>query len=188
MAEGLRDSVLKFYKLYVRPWLDLIDVTRKLLRVLAVLHVPFARELDARLGRLQQWIERPFRILLAQINAITNIINRIVTLDGLLQRLTLIRSLARDYQYAWRAITEPYNRPVSEADRAAMRLALAAAMIAAGMPAALAMALITRGVEPKTPATIEANARAYLKTGDGVDAPLLNEMTLIWRNALRRQS
>jgi hypothetical protein len=90
----VRDNFLKFYKTVIRPWLDIIDVTRKLLRVLATLHVPFARQLDARLGRLEELIDKPFRLVLSKINEVIGIVNRIVTLDGLLQRVALIRSLS----------------------------------------------------------------------------------------------
>jgi hypothetical protein len=115
-------------------------------------------------------------------------VNRIVTLDGLIQRLVLIRSLARDYEYAWRAITQPYSRLLERKDRDAMNKALAAALIAAGFPEALALAIIAAGVVPTPAPTIESNARAYLRTRTGTNAPLLDEMTLVWRNALRRRS
>lgn len=107
----LRDNVLSFYRNYVRPWLDLIDVTRRLLRVLAALHIPFARELDRRLAKLESLIEKPFRLVLTKLNEVINAVNRIATLDGLLQRVALIRSLARDFKYAgniwWHTIHRP---------------------------------------------------------------------------------
>lgn len=112
----LRDNVLLFYKTYIRPWLDLIDVTRKALRVLNSLGLHWAGALDRRLGELETAIEKPFRFVLAKLNEIINIVNRIVTVDGLLQRVALIRSIERDYRMVWNSLTAPYRKPVTEAD------------------------------------------------------------------------
>src|SRR3954451_6353126 len=128
----LRDALLKFWSTYVRPWLDLIDVTRRVLRVLNSLGLHWAAALDAKLGALEDAIERPFRLLLAKVNEVINLVNRVVTLDGLLQRVALIRSLARDYKYAWQAMANPYWKPISAAERDRARTAEAprpAAMI-----------------------------------------------------------
>jgi hypothetical protein len=158
----VRDNFLKFYKTFIRPWLDIIDVTRKLLRVLASLHVPFARQLDARLGRIEELIDKPFRLMLAKINEVIGIVNRIVTLDGLLQRVALIRSLERDFIFAWRAATNPWQRLLSkdETDE------------------------IKRQQTGKPFATIVRDTQAYMRDRSGPNAPLLDEMTIIWRNYL----
>lgn len=111
----LRDNLLKFWKTWVRPWLDLIDVTRRVLRVLSSLGLKWAAALDKRLGELEARIERPFRLLLAKVNEVINLVNRVVTLDGLLQRVALIRSLERDMRYAWRAAVNWRVQPVDAA-------------------------------------------------------------------------
>jgi hypothetical protein len=104
----LRAELLKFWATYVRPWLDLIDVTRRILSTLASLGLAWAKKLDQELGALEQAIEAPFRYVLGKLNEIINVVNLVVTADGLFQRVALIRSLARDYQYAWKAVTQPY--------------------------------------------------------------------------------
>jgi hypothetical protein len=116
----LRDNLLRFWARFVRPWLDLIDVTRKVLRVLASLGLNWARELDRRLADIEARIQRPFTLLLAKVNEVINIVNRVVTLDGLLQRVALVRSLARDYKYAWNVIKSAYDEPLSDADKRAL--------------------------------------------------------------------
>jgi len=113
----LRDTLLDFWKRYVRPWLDLIDVTRRALRVLNSLGLKWAGALDAKLAELEDRIERPFRLLLAKVNEIINIVNRVVTLDGLLQRVALIKSIARDYRFVWDSITKPFRKAPTDADR-----------------------------------------------------------------------
>jgi hypothetical protein len=115
--QQVRKTLLDFWKTYVRPWLDLIDVTRRALRVLSSLGLGWARRLDAYLGRLEDKIQRPFMLLLAKVNEVINIVNRIVTIDGLLQRVALVRSLARDYEYAWRAIANPYRHAIDPTNK-----------------------------------------------------------------------
>lgn len=107
--QTVRKYVVDFWSTYVKPWLDLIDVTRKLLRVLSSLGLEWAKALDDRLGRLEAEIQKPFTFLLQQINTVIGVVNTIMTAGGLFQRLVLVRSLARDYQYAWQAIANPYT-------------------------------------------------------------------------------
>src|SRR4051794_6776298 len=98
---SVRDTLLKFWATYVRPWLDLIDVTRRLLRTLNALGLHWAAALDARLGAIEDAIERPFRLLLEKVNEVISIVNGIVDGFGLFQRLVYIRTLERDYVFAW---------------------------------------------------------------------------------------
>lgn len=155
----LRDTLLDFWKTYVRPWLDLIDVTRRVLRVLSSLGFRWARALDDRLGAIESAIERPFRLVLGKINEVINIVNRVVTLDGLVQRVALVRSLERDYIYAWRAAVNPWSKPLPAEDQKRRD---------AGRT--------TKGLPEVTADTI-----AYMQDRSGPSAPLLEEMTVIWR-------
>ncbi len=156
---NLRSTLLKFWATYVRPWLDLIDVTRKALRVLASLGLTWARELDKQLAALEEKIQAPFLYLLSALNQVINLVNTIVGADGLLQRVALIRSLARDYQYAWRAVTAPYDKPVDDATRQATNAAF----------------------HKRSPAAVQSAIEDYMTTGGGPLAPVLDEMADVWR-------
>lgn len=159
----IRDNLLLFYKTFVRPWLDLIDVTRKLLHVFSSLGLAWATALDKKLGELETAIEKPFRLVLSKLNEVIGIVNRIVTLDGLIQRVALVKSLGRDYKFAWRAISQPYTRAVTDDDRVQATTAL--------------------GVKPL--GQIESETRTYIRDGSGPRAALLDEMAIIWRKQLR---
>jgi hypothetical protein len=159
----LRDNLLKFWKTYVRPWLDIIDATRRVLRVLSSLGLRWAAALDKRLGDLEARIERPFRLLLAKVNEVINIVNRVITLDGLFQRVALVRSLQRDYKYAWNTIRNAYSVPLTSAARKD----------------------IAEKNEPRTAAHIDEAAVSYLQTGDGPNAALFEEMFTTVRNRVR---
>jgi hypothetical protein len=149
----LRAELLNFWKTYIRPWLDLIDVTRKILRTLASLGLTWARALDQRLGAIEDAIEAPFRFVLGKLNEIIGIVNNVITLDGLIQRVSLLRSVVRDYQYVWRAIVNPFVSSSGTPDEQHTRAALAT------IPAE----------------QVSANLQQYLADGSGPIAPAADE-------------
>lgn len=110
----VRDYVLAFYKRFVRPVLDVLDAVRQVLRVLEALHVKFAQQLDAAIGRLEALIDRPFRFVLEKLNEVINVVNRVITADGLFQRLALVRSLQRDVALVGRVLVNPLMGAPSE--------------------------------------------------------------------------
>lgn len=148
-----RDAFLKFYRDFVRPWLDIIGVTRRLLSVLAALHVPFARELDRRLAKLQEEIDRPFRFVLGKLNEIINVVNRVVTADGLFQRFAYVRSFARDYKYAWNVIKKAYEKPLTDEEKKKLE----------------------QKVKARTLKVIQQELDHYLRDGTGKDAAFIDE-------------
>jgi hypothetical protein len=149
----IRDEILKFYDKWIRPILDTIDIARKALRVLQALGVDWARKLDAELAKFQQAIERPFRELLAKVNEIVNLVNRVVTLDGLFQRLALIRSIERDIGYVVNTWHNSQSVPLTAEERRAALL---------------------RG-EYKTGEEIIRETQRYLDTGDGPRSETIDE-------------
>lgn len=158
----VRDHIIAFWKTYVRPWLDLIDVARRMLRVLGSLGLGWARALDAKLGEIADAIEAPFRALLAKINEVINVVNRIADVNGLLQRVALIRSMERDARYFARALHNWRRAPLTDADKQKTRTAL------------------TR----RSQAQIEAEFSALVARGEGPLAGLAAEMAVIWRKNL----
>lgn len=161
----VRDNLIGFYHTWVRPWLDIIDVTRRGLRIFAALGLDWARKLDAKLGQIEEKIDRPFRYVLGKINEVINIVNRVVTADGLFQRVALLRSLARDYQYAWNQFHSVFDRAITDPEKVAI------------------------DEKNKLP-TFTENLQAfeqYLSQGTGPDAPLIDELALDLLLELRRR-
>jgi len=159
----LRKRLNGFWKTYVRPILDIIDVTRRVLQLATTLHIPFAHAIDVALGNIEATIERRYQQLLGALNDIINLVNRVITLDGLVQRVALIRSLERDYVFAWRALTNSF---------VALRDVGAEHTEATQKRSDLAH-------------TVTADTRQYMRDGTGPRAAALDEMALIWRNYLR---
>lgn len=88
----LLGAVRHLYDTWLRPLLKFIDTTRQILRVLEAFHFKWAAAADAALGRLEGKLSAPLLLAIKQLNLVSNQVNRIVTLDGALQRVTLVRS------------------------------------------------------------------------------------------------
>lgn len=117
--DRVRAAVDRIYKRFIRPVLDAIGIARKVLRVFATLGADWAKALDRKLADLEERIDAPFRLLRAKLNEVINLVNRVVTLDGLFQRLALIRSVQRDVRYVMNVWWNAAHRNVSDAERAA---------------------------------------------------------------------
>jgi hypothetical protein len=101
-----RKWLLTFYDKVLRPILDTIAAVRAVLRILGKLGVKAAEKLDDALAGVEDKIRGAYLSLLSKTNEIIDVLNRIVTLDGLLQRVTLLNSLysyRRDWinQFYW---------------------------------------------------------------------------------------
>lgn len=97
--KDVRDTIKEIYKRFVSPILDIIDATRAGLRVLGDLGVEWARKLDAKLGEVEGIIQRNFVMLLGRVNQVIDILDSVVNVDRLFQRLPFIRTLDRDAGY-----------------------------------------------------------------------------------------
>jgi hypothetical protein len=152
-----------FWRDYVQPWLDVIDVTRRGLRVLGALGFEWAKRLDATLGALEDRITAKYLELVGYVNDVINIVNRVVTADGLFQRLAFMRTLQRDWVLAWKTLVAGYARPITAGERQ-----LADAKVAF-----------------KTQQQIASDVRAYMRDRSGPDAGLFSEMAAQWRKQLQ---
>lgn len=120
--QRVRRKILELYQKWLRPIFDTIDVIRRVLSVLSLFNVQWARELDAKLAQLEEKLLAPIRLVVTRINEALDFLNRVVTLDGLLQRYTLLASAARDIfriDDIWR---NAFSKPLTEEERLAAGL------------------------------------------------------------------
>lgn len=96
----VRERIRAFYNTFVRPVTDTIEFIRAVNRTLLVFHIDVLQKLDRTLQQVEQRIDEPFIWIDQKLNEITNWLNRIVTANGLFQRLTLVKSLAH-YAPSW---------------------------------------------------------------------------------------
>jgi AcrR family transcriptional regulator len=164
--QQLARKLRTFYRDYVQPWLDILDVTRRALRVLAALGVDWARTLDAKLGAIEDVIASRFLQIVGYLNDVINIVNRVVTADGLFQRLAFLRTLQRDYAHAWSIILNGFSKPLTAGDRDD----------------------ITKRTAAKPLADVRRDVGAYVRDGTGSDAALLDEVAGQWRKYVRGAS
>lgn len=113
--------IRELYTNYLRPILDIIDITRRGLRVLGSLGVGWARTLDQKLGAIEEQIQRRYLQVVGELNKVINIVNRVITADGLFQRLAHVRSIERDIREVSRAFANWRSHPLTEDDFKALR-------------------------------------------------------------------
>jgi len=159
----VRREILKLYERFLRPVLDTIDVIRQTLRVLAFLRLEWAKELDRKLAELEDRLLVPLRFALTKINQVIDVVNRVATLDGLLQRITLIGSLVRDAGHAWTVLYNARRGNVTLAD----------------------LSLVQSGGAAVSAAEVTLQIRDYLRTGSGDLAPYVNIGLATARQQLR---
>ncbi len=161
----IREEVLRVYNRFVRPVLDIIGAARRVLNLLGRLGLEWAKKLDRKLLELEQKIYEPIQFVLGRLNEIINAVDRIMTLDGLFQRLALIRSLERDVKYAARVLTNARTAPVTDEDRKQLM----------------------KKTELPTAEEIKQNTADLLTSDSGPYAPIVSELTAqiqIWLRAL----
>lgn len=90
---SLRQRLLDLYTRFLRPMLLVLQNIHRLLTILAVFHVGFARRLDAKLQALEGKFLQPFLTLLAYTNQLGNWINLIITANYLIQKPIWLASL-----------------------------------------------------------------------------------------------
>jgi hypothetical protein len=100
-VEKIRARVMAIYDHWFRPIFDAIDVLHETLQLLAMLRIEWARKLDAELLRIREELFTPIRLTMLRLNQAIDWINRIVTLDGTLQRITLLASLWKHAADSW---------------------------------------------------------------------------------------
>lgn len=117
----IRKELLKFYEKWVRPALDTIELARHVLKVFKKLGVEWAGKLDAKLAGVEDWIQDRFQYIYGKVNEVINMVNRVVTADGLFQRLALVRSITRDFAYIQDEWAKLVKKPKTEEELAAAR-------------------------------------------------------------------
>lgn len=118
----VRAWLLELYDKWLRPVLDVIALIRRGLRVLAALGLEWARELDRVLADVERRIDGAFRQVLSKINEVVNIVNRVVTADGLFQRVALLRSIERDFSILRAQFWEKQSRELEDWERRRLKL------------------------------------------------------------------
>ena len=159
----IRAELLKFYEKFVRPVLDTIELARTVLHVLGSLGIEWAKKLDAKLAWVEDKIDAPFRYLLRELNKVINLVNRVVTANGLFQRLALIRSIEREIKFVANEWWNVMHRPLTAEQETQLKTAAQVAKVDDVLPP----------------------MREYLETGNGPDRARIDEAVADLRIRLR---
>jgi hypothetical protein len=93
ILKGTLADITKIYQHWVQPVITVLDVTKKALGLLASVGVDWAKKLEDKITELENRIRAPFLLIVGKVNEIIGVIDRIVTFDGLYQRVMLFASL-----------------------------------------------------------------------------------------------
>lgn len=149
----LRDLVKRIYDVWLRPILAVIDTFRAFLKILEVFHVKWAQALDDKLALVERKLTAPILLIQSKLNEALNWINRIVTLDGALQRVALLKGLIDNADEAMNLFWTKLHHPITASRKAAYLTPVAA------LPVDGAVSTI----------------RSYLVDGSGADAARIDE-------------
>jgi hypothetical protein len=109
----VRRRIFEIYNKWLRPIFDTIDMVRRILGVLSLLHLDFARKLDEKLAALERRLLLPIQAVIRKINEAIDVLDRVIDLDGFYQRYTLIRSLLKYQRDALKVWWVSIHRPLT---------------------------------------------------------------------------
>jgi hypothetical protein len=93
----LSNLLRKIYSTFVAPILSLIDGVQRVLQLLELFHIQWAKELDQALQRLEDKLSQPLQLAIRFLNQIVNRVESyVLTADNLFQRVTHLRTFQRD--------------------------------------------------------------------------------------------
>lgn len=165
-ARAVRDELISLYKTFLKPILDALTLTRNVLDILAKLHVPFAAALDGYVTQLESWLTEAYLKVLREVNTVMDTLSGLFTLDGLLQRFVLIRSIQRDWHLVQRSLLNPMRKPLDDTQSARLNAAWNP-QPAADLHAALGAYL--DGQSNDTGDTVDANVARAEELWDALD-------------------
>jgi hypothetical protein len=151
-----------FYKTFVRPVTDTIEFIRQVNRVLLVFHIDVLQKLDRVLQQIEQRIDEPFLWVETKLNEIANFVNSIVTVNGLFERIRLVKSLA-GYAPSW--IAGFWNSQIN------------------GPEVAARTASIPTDFPSDPPSLAGAELGAFYRGDDTVYDANIPELVALWRQA-----
>jgi hypothetical protein len=103
--QKLRDWVRRYYNVYLRPFLTMIQRIRQFLVILRFLHIRIAAQLDSYLAQLQGRITLAFATVTGAINTLIDITNALSDPRYLLRKPVLLISLRRQIPALIHAVT-----------------------------------------------------------------------------------
>lgn len=103
--QRLRQMINRYFNLYVRPFLDMLQRIRQYLQILSALHIGFAQKLDAYLAQIQGKIVQAYATVIGTINTITDVVNALMDPTYLLRKPALLLSIRRQIPALVRVLT-----------------------------------------------------------------------------------
>jgi len=100
-----RDLIDRNYRLYIKPILNFLQRVRRVLEVMRLMHIGFAKVLDQKIAQIETLLTRNFLQLRGLLTSMINAINGIVDLPLLFRKPVLVLSIRRVFLSLVKVIT-----------------------------------------------------------------------------------
>lgn len=103
--QRLRTRLDQWYRMYIVPYLNMLQRIRQYLHILSLLHIKWAQELDQKIAQIQAQLVQTFATIRASLNAVIDIGNALVDPTYLLRKPQLLLSIRRQVPALIRVFT-----------------------------------------------------------------------------------
>ena len=104
------------YRLYVKPMIDFIQRIRRVLTVFRILGFKWAKQLDARLVKIETEIQSAFMASWKNLNILSDWVNFVVNPFGKLSQIPLLGAISDSIGAVFNMIWGKQNNPLSASD------------------------------------------------------------------------
>jgi hypothetical protein len=103
--QKVRAALDRYYRLWIKPFMELLQKLRAIVLVMRLLHISFAKQLDALILRIEQQISHSFLTIRGIFTSLINVVNAVIDAPLLLRKPIMILSLRRTFYSLVRAFT-----------------------------------------------------------------------------------
>lgn len=101
----VRDFYDRWYKMYLKPLLQMLQKIRQVLLIMRMMHIGFAKQLDALVLRIEQQLTHQFLTMRGIFTSLINVVSAVIDAPLLLRKPIMILSLRRTFYSVVRAFT-----------------------------------------------------------------------------------
>jgi len=101
----VRRALDRYYRLYIKPVLNVLQKIRQVLLIMRLLHISFAKQLDAYILKIEQQITHAFLTIRGIFTSLINVVNAVVDAPLLLRKPVMVLSIRRTFHSMIRAFS-----------------------------------------------------------------------------------
>lgn len=103
--EKVRQRLDYQYRMFIKPLLNMLQKIRQVLLIMRLMHIGFAKQLDAAILKIEQQISHSFLTMRGIFTSLINVVNAVIDAPLLLRKPIMILSLRRTFYSVIRAFS-----------------------------------------------------------------------------------